>query len=188
VAVVAIVVLAIIGLTLWHTRLGRNFIACGTNPTAAHILGLHVRRYEIAAYTLAGVLYAGAGLLLAGTVVQPDTTLGLPYQLTAIVAVVLGGALFGGGPASVTSTAAGALFLGLLDEYLAVRNIAAGLRVLTQGVVLLVAVAVVTTTTSRRGALGVPDFLGKVRRKGSSTEMATQQESSSVSTRGGVIE
>jgi ribose transport system permease protein len=156
VAIVAIAVILIVAFLLRSTRLGRRFVAVGSNPTASRVVGIHPVRHQIAAYTLAALLYGVGGILLAGYLVRPDTTVGGPYQLTTIVAVALGGAALGGGPASVTGTAGAAVFVVMLDQFLAVKGIDAGLRVVLQGVALIVAVALVTSTS---GGFGLKNFV-----------------------------
>jgi ribose transport system permease protein len=151
VAIVTIAVIIVVAFALRSTRTGRRFVSVGSNPTAARVVGLHPIRYQIAAYTMASFLYGAAGILLAGYLVRPDTTVGGPYQLTTIVAVALGGAALAGGPASVTGTAGAAVFVVLLDQFLAVKGFDPGLRVVLQGVALIVAVALVTSTSGGFG-------------------------------------
>jgi len=149
----AIAIVVVQALLLRNTRPGRRFIAAGANPVAASIVGIRVRRYVIAGYALAGMLYGLAGLSLSAFVRNPDLALGSPYLLSTFIVVALGGALFAGGPASVLCTAAGAFFLVLLNQFLAIKGLAAGDQSLIQGIVLIVAVALVTAV--RGGALRV---------------------------------
>jgi ribose transport system permease protein len=153
IALAALALLVLVSLLLRKTRAGRNFAFSGTNPVAADILGLRVRAYEISAYVGASLLAAVAGIALAGFLVQPDVTLGDPYQLNTVVVVILAGTLFGGGTASLACIAAAAIFLPLLDQYLGLRNLPPGLQVLAQGLVLLVAVALVMSISGRRWKL-----------------------------------
>jgi ribose transport system permease protein len=146
----AVVLLIIVSLLLRKTRAGRDFAFSATNPVAANILGLRVDLYQMSAYVAAGVLAAIAGIALAGFLIQPDATLGTPYQLNTVVVVILAGTLFGGGTSSLACVAAAAIFLPLLDQYLGIRNLPAGLQVLAQGLVLLVAVALVTSVSGAR--------------------------------------
>jgi ribose/xylose/arabinose/galactoside ABC-type transport system permease subunit/enoyl-CoA hydratase/carnithine racemase len=143
-AFIAIVMLIVFAWGLRRTRLGRYFVAAGTNPSAAKTLGIPVPRYEAAGYVVAGFAYGLAGLLLAAVLKSPDYSLGGPYQLETIVAVALGGASLAGGPASVAGTGAACAFLALLDQYLSIKGLAAGVRQLVNGGVLLAAVALVT--------------------------------------------
>jgi ribose transport system permease protein len=148
---VALGLVICVALVLRATRIGRRLIATGTNPAAARVVGIRVRLYGIFAYAVAGLFYAVAGVLLAAFVQHPDLNLGAPYLLSTFIVVALGGALLGGGPSSVLSTAAGVVFLVLLNQFLAIKGLSPGDQSLIQGIVLIAAVAAVTAV--RSGAL-----------------------------------
>jgi len=148
--VLAFVFLFVIGRLIRDTAPGRAFVATGTNAGAAKIVGIHTRAYRVGAYMVASVLFMIAGILLAGVVRTPNIAVGDPYQLTTIVAVALGGASLAGGPASPLCTAAGCLFVAVLSQYLSLGDFAPGVKVLANGVVLVVAVVLVTSGVGRR--------------------------------------
>jgi len=148
---VALALVILFALVLKGTRVGRRLVATGTNPAAARVVGIRVRAYGVGAYAAAGLLYGTAGVLLAAFVQQPDINLGSPYLLSTFIVVALGGALLGGGPSSVLGTAAGAVFLVLLNQFLAIKGLSPGDQSLIQGIVLIAAVAAVTA--ARAGAL-----------------------------------
>jgi ribose transport system permease protein len=170
VGLIAIGIMAVVAGAVSFTRLGRNYVAAGTNRVAAEILGIRVKLYEVGGYALAGIFYGIAGIFLAGLLTTPNVTVGDPYQLTTIIAVALGGAVLAGGPASFLCTAAGCFFLALLQQYLQVKSYSAGVSQVANGVVLILAVALVTvgsgrrlrfagilrSSTSRRGPVAVP--------------------------------
>lgn len=156
IAIAAIVVIAVLALLLRQTVVGRSFVAAGTNRVAAEIIGVRVNRYSVGGYCLAGVLYAGAGILLAGMLSTPDETLGSAYQLSTIIAVALGGAALAGGPASLTCTIGGCLFVSLLDQYLQAKSFSGGVSEIVNGAVLIVAVALVTAGSGRRLRTRIP--------------------------------
>lgn len=155
---VAVGLVALVAAVLRGTTLGRRFLAAGTNPTAARIVGVPVARYQIASYAIAGLMYGIAGVLLASFVGQPNLTVGDPYLLATFIVVALGGALFAGGPTSVLSTFGGAIFLTWLIHYLAIQGLSAGARSLIQGIVLVLAVAIVTALSGRTKQGGASRF------------------------------
>jgi ribose transport system permease protein len=142
--IVAVGLVIVMALVLRRTRHGRRVIAAGANPRAARVIGIRVRWFQVEAYVLAGVLYAVAGILIAGFLGTPDNTVGSSYQLETISAVAIGGAALGGGPSSVLCTAAGAFFLVTLNQYLDIKGASGGVAVLLQGLVMVIAVAMVT--------------------------------------------
>jgi len=170
VGIVALVLVVALALIMRTTRVGRSYIAAGTNRVAAEIIGIRVTWYEIAGYVFAGVLYGVAGIFLAGLLTSPDATVGSAYQLTTIIAVALGGAALNGGPASLIGTMAGCAFLSLLSQYLQTSNFSAGVSGVTNGVVLVVAVAMVTAGSGGRLQrwVSLPSQLARRRTNGGS--------------------
>ena len=78
---------------------------------ASKVVGVRVNLNQIAAYVVAAVFYALAGVALAGLLRSPGPTIGTAYLLGPIAAVVIGGASLTGGLASPLSTFAAAFFL-----------------------------------------------------------------------------
>lgn len=138
---ISLVIALLTGFVLYRTRAGRFVSAAGANKVAAQLLGIRVHAVHIASFAAAGALYGVAGLLTAGFVRTPDATLGLTYQLTTLTAVAIAGAVFSGGPASVSSLAAACVLLQLLDQALTLQGLDDGVRVLIQGLLLVLAVA-----------------------------------------------
>lgn len=149
VALMAVALLVLIATCLRSTRLGRRYVATGTNRTAAKILGVRVVAHEIGGYVCAAALYGVAGVMLAGMLTTPDATVGDPYQLTTIIAVALGGAALSGGPGSVAGTGAACLFVALLQQFLQAKGYSPGVSQIVNGAVLILAVALVTVSSGR---------------------------------------
>lgn len=95
---------------------GRNLYAIGGNPEVARLAGIPVRRYVIGVYVLAGVLSAIAGMANAARLQTSQPYDGLGYELTAIAAVVIGGASLSGGVGSMGGTLIGVLIIGVLNS------------------------------------------------------------------------
>lgn len=133
----AIGVVLLLVLMFRYTVFGRQFQSVGANPTAAWILGLHVNVYVIFAYMAAAFLYGLNGVLLAGFLRSPSLTLGLPYLLGPIAAVVIGGASLSGGLANAVSTWAAAFFLTLLNQMLRVLGLPTALQFVVFGLAIV---------------------------------------------------
>jgi ribose transport system permease protein len=171
VGIIALVLIAVLALTMRSTRPGRSYVAAGTNRVAAEIIGIRVIAYEVFGYTFAGVLYGVAGIFLAGLLTSPDQTVGSAYQLTTIIAVALGGASLAGGPASLMCTLAGCFFLSLLSQYLQTKSFSAGVSGVVNGVVLIVAVALVTAGSGGR-MQRIASWPARMLKRGSAGEQA----------------
>jgi ribose/xylose/arabinose/galactoside ABC-type transport system permease subunit len=119
------------------TGLGRKFQVIGANPVASTVVGLRVNVNQMLAYVVAAMLYAGAGVLLAAYLRSPGVTVGAPYLLGPIAAVVIGGASLTGGLASPISTWAAAFFLAGLNQMMRVLGLPTSLQFVVFGLVIV---------------------------------------------------
>jgi ribose transport system permease protein len=119
------------------TAPGRRFQVVGANPIASWIAGLRVNLNQVSAYVVAAVLYGVAGVLLAAFLRTPNTTIGAPYLLGPIAAVVIGGASLTGGLASPLSTWAAAFFLAGLNQMMRVMGLPTALQFVVFGLVIV---------------------------------------------------
>ncbi|MEU8302630.1 branched-chain amino acid ABC transporter permease [Actinomadura sp. NPDC048955] len=78
---------------LARSRFGTAAVATREDPTAAATMGVRVRRVQVAAFVISGVLGGVAGVLQAGLLryIDPDTFY-IDLAVTVIACVVLGGA------------------------------------------------------------------------------------------------
>lgn len=123
---------------LQRVLFGRRLVASSATPKAAYLAGVKAKSYRIFAYVLASVTYGVGGVLAAAQIGTPDLTLGDPYLLTTVVAIVLGGAALSGGRVSPFATLLGAVFVTILDYDLRVKGLSAGTRLVVQGAVIAV--------------------------------------------------
>jgi len=143
IAGVSAILLASCGLAVFATGflhravVGRRLVAGSTAERAAILAGVKAPLYRIAAYVVAALVYGVGGVLAAGQTGIPDLSLGEPYLLTSVVAVVLGGAALTGGRVSPLATLMGAIFITVLDFDLRVLGLSAGARLIVQGAVLV---------------------------------------------------
>jgi ribose transport system permease protein len=132
------VVITIILIVLFRfTTPGRRFQVVGANPTASWIAGLRVNLNQVSAYVVAALLYGVAGILLAAFLRTPNTTIGAPYLLGPIAAVVIGGASLTGGLASPLSTWTAAFFLAGLTQMMRVMGLPTALQFVVFGIVII---------------------------------------------------
>ncbi|WP_328862628.1 ABC transporter permease [Streptomyces sp. NBC_00306] len=121
-------------------RSGRELYAIGSNPEAARLAGIPIRRRVLAAYAFSGAVAGFAGALwLArfGTVVA-DAANG--WELTVVSAVVVGGIAITGGTGSVWGAALGALLLTTIGSALVVLKVDSFWQQAITGVLLLLAI------------------------------------------------
>jgi ribose/xylose/arabinose/galactoside ABC-type transport system permease subunit len=141
VALIAVALAVVVGLTVQYTTYGRQLVAIGGNRPAAHLAGLPVRRVLVVTYLLSGVLAALAGVLATARLTASDpSAIGNLIELSAITAVVVGGTPLTGGRIRVLGTVAGALLMQLLRATLIKHNLPDSTAQMVQAVIILVAV------------------------------------------------
>lgn len=140
-AVIVLIVISGILIYLFHyTNLGRQLLAVGDNPRAAKLAGINVEKMRIMAFVVSAITAVIAGILQGGFGgVNPDA--GEGYELQAISAAVLGGAVLLGGRGSVPAAIAGALALEALFTLLNLLGLPKPLRDAVQGLIIISAVA-----------------------------------------------
>lgn len=129
---------ASIALLLRQSGFGRYLSSIGYNEKATFLSGVSTPRVIIAAFAIAGVCSALGGVLLAGYANQAYQSMGDPFLLPTIAAVVIGGTSILGGRGSLTGTIGGVLFITLLNSILSVMQISDAWRNITFGVIIIV--------------------------------------------------
>ncbi len=148
--ILAVAVATLIALWMRFHTSGRRLAASSVARPAAENSGLSAARQRITAW-MVGTLIVGVGaVLLAGRISTPDLSLGQPYLLTPIVAVVLGGAALSGGRVRPAATVFGAVFLVVLEHILRVRGYSSGVSLAFQGLVLGVGLTLVVVSKHLR--------------------------------------
>lgn len=151
IGVIVLAVLAIIcGLVLSRTAFGRWLYASGGNERAADLSGVPVKRVKIIVYVLSGVCAAIAGLVLSSQLTSAGPTAGTTYELTAIAAVVIGGAALTGGRGTVRGTMLGAFVIGFLSDGLVIIGVSAYWQTVFTGAVIVLAVLMNSIQYRRR--------------------------------------
>ena len=141
VGVLILAVIALLGsVMLTRTAFGRWLYASGGNERAAQLSGVPVRRVKISVYMLSGVCAAIAGLILSSQLTSAGPTAGTTYELTAIAAVVIGGASLMGGTGNIRGTLLGAFVIGFLSDGLVIIGISSYWQTVFTGAVIVLAV------------------------------------------------
>ncbi|MFN3279370.1 MAG: ABC transporter permease [Paracoccus hibiscisoli] len=141
---ISVIVLAVVaiaaGLMLSRSAFGRWLYASGGNERAAELSGVPVKRVKITVYAVSGALAAVAGLVLASQLTSAGPTAGNAYELTAIAAVVIGGAALTGGRGTVRGTMLGAFVIGFLSAGLVIIGVSSYWQTVFTGAVIVLAV------------------------------------------------
>ncbi|HCA01249.1 MAG TPA: sugar ABC transporter permease [Halomonas campaniensis] len=134
------VVAAVCMVALSRTPFGRWIYSTGGNARAAELSGVPVKRVKLAVYIISGMCAAMAGIVLASQLTSAGPTAGTTYELTAIAAVVIGGASLMGGRGTVRNTLLGAFVIGFLADGLVIIGVSAYWQMVFTGSVIVFAV------------------------------------------------
>jgi ribose transport system permease protein len=122
-----------------RTAFGRKVYALGTNPAAAFIVGLPVRRITIICYALSGAAAGLAGILMIGFTNGATLVMGDSYLIPSIAAVVVGGTSIIGGRGHYLGAVGGAVLLTTFSTVIDALGIAEAWRIILYGTVIIVA-------------------------------------------------
>jgi ribose transport system permease protein len=133
-----------------HTVFGRMSRAIGENEGVLRMSGIRVNRYKIAAFTLAGVCFAIAGLFIAARVGVGNPRSGVGFLFPCIAACVVGGTLLSGGHGGILQSMIGVLILMVLRNGLIQIGVDPLLQSAVEGAVIIIAVAASTWHLRRK--------------------------------------
>ncbi len=135
-----IAVAVLFSVILNKTLYGRRLYVTGSNYTASKLCGVNADLVIMVAYALSSAYAALAGLMLAAYTGTADNWVGEWYDLDSIAAVVLGGAIIGGGVGNVSGTVMGVLIMIILVNLSLLANLPIQSQMLVKGVVVVGAV------------------------------------------------
>jgi ribose transport system permease protein len=137
---IMLVAFLILEFFLARTTAGRAIVAIGGNEEAVRLAGINVGSHIVLAYVISGLCAAVAGVLLASRLGIAQPSVGAGFELDAIAACVIGGAILGGGGGTVLGTFGGVLTLGLIDNLLNLFNVQSYYQQIFKGLIILFAV------------------------------------------------
>jgi ribose transport system permease protein len=153
--VIALLVVAVLGhVVLTRTRLGRYSYAIGSNPEAARLSGIPVKRYLAAVYVIAGALAGFGGMMAASRVNSGQPNFGIGLELDVIAAAVIGGASLFGGQGTVAGTLIGGFLIALIRNGSVLLNVNTFYQSVIIGVIIWLAVIFDQYRRRRLGGAG----------------------------------
>ncbi|WP_294643413.1 ABC transporter permease [uncultured Aureimonas sp.] len=138
--VIAILVALLLHLVLTGTVFGRSLYLVGTNPRAAAVAGLPVKRILALAYLLCSGLAALGALMMTARTGSGEPNLGGSLSLQAIAAAVVGGTSLAGGRGGVGTAVLGALFVTILSNGMNLARIDGYVQMIVLGIIVILGV------------------------------------------------
>lgn len=126
---------------LHRTAYGVRVFATGGNTEAAFLAGINVVKVRTSAYVWCGTLAGVGGVMLASRLQSGQPTAGIFYELTAIAAVILGGASLFGGEGKLYKSVVGVFIMVVLANALNLANVHSYWQQVAVGVVIVAAAA-----------------------------------------------
>lgn len=142
----------VLWIVLEYTPVGRYLYAIGSNPKAAALNGIPVRRFTIATFVASGLLTALTGVLLASKLRIGQASVGLEYLLPALVGAFLGSTTIKPGRVNVWGTVIGVVILAVGISGIQQFGGSFFVEPLFNGATLLVAIGIAAYAQRRRGA------------------------------------
>ena len=135
------VLLVLLSWVMHNTPHGRRIYAVGGGRDASYLSGIPVQRVIASTYVWCGTLAGIAGVMLAARLQSGQPTAGEFYELTAIAAVVLGGAALHGGEGTLYKSVIGVFIMVVLGNSLNLLNVDSYWQRVAVGAVIIAAAA-----------------------------------------------
>ena len=148
--VIFLVFAVICSIILNQTKAGRYILSLGSNKEAVRLSGVNVKKWEMLAYMICGILVGIAAIFFvaAYTTVQPGY--GDQYNNEAIAGCVMGGTSMAGGLASISGTVIGVFIIALLQEGILALGFTKDYQLIITGIIVIVAVYADVATRRRK--------------------------------------
>lgn len=115
---IALIVIILSIILARRTPLGRRIYAVGSNPEAARLAGLSIRKIKIFVFALTGFLTAVATIISVTRLSVIESGIGVGFELLVVTCVVVGGTSISGGRGNISGTLLGVLLLGMVGTVL----------------------------------------------------------------------
>lgn len=147
--IIMIVIAIAFHVILNYTTFGRRIYFIGSNEEAALLSGIKVNRMKVIVFTICAALAATEAIIETARMSTAQPASGVGYELTAIGAVIIGGASMMGGEGTILGTILGAALLGLITNGLILVGISAYWQQVFSGTIIILAVALDTWRRQR---------------------------------------
>jgi len=139
---------------LARTKLGSHLYGVGGNSEVARLSGVRTDRILIIAHILCSVTAVLSGLFLVSLMRSGAPWVGPNgfYDLNSIATAVIGGTALSGGKGGVWGTLAGVLIFGVLDTSFTQLGVNPYLKIVFQGLIIILAVASYTVRSKKEAA------------------------------------
>jgi ribose transport system permease protein len=133
-----------------YTKFGRRIVAIGGNEENAYLSGIPVDRYKIMIYGISGMIAGLASIVLVARLDSITATAGTGYELTALMAAIIGGVTFEGGRGSIGGAFLGVIMTGLIANAMTILSVNSYLQTAITGAIIVIAVVLSNVNNIKR--------------------------------------
>lgn len=137
-----VILIILFSILLNKTKFGTYVYAVGGNRESARLSGVPIKKVEMMVFTLAGLLSAFAGIVLASRMYSGQPKAGEGYEMDAIAACVLGGVSMSGGVGNISGTVIGAIVIGMISNGLNLIGVSSFWQLVVKGIIILAAIII----------------------------------------------
>lgn len=137
---IAILISIVLWFVLRYTTMGRRWYATGGNAEVSRLSGVNVRRARLLAFSIAGLVAAVGGILLAARLGSASAVQGEDNLLFSVAAVFLGMTVVRSGAANIGGTMVGVAIIGVMSNGLNVLGVNAYVQQVVTGLIIIAAV------------------------------------------------
>ncbi|NLJ94705.1 MAG: ABC transporter permease [Clostridiaceae bacterium] len=139
---ISIICYIIMFIILKWTKFGRKIYAVGSNPEAAAVSGIRIRRVKFIVYGIAGLFAGLTGAMYTSLYASAQSDMGLGMEMDAIASCVIGGVSLSGGSGSVLGVFLGALTMSIISKSLPMIGVSQFWQTAIKGLIILVAIII----------------------------------------------
>jgi len=148
--VIFIVVAVVAYFILYYTSYGRSVYATGSNPVAAWLSGVNVKRTLFSVYAIAGFLAGLAAFTMLGRMMFASNRSLEGLEIDSIAAATVGGISLMGGRGTLIGVVLGTLIIGVVNNAMTVLSADPATSGVVKGAIIILAV-VIDYVRRRRG-------------------------------------
>jgi len=148
--IIFVLVLLILHFVLYRTKFGYHYLAVGSTPIAAGMIGLSIPLFKFYSFVLSGTLSGAAGLFYTGYTGAYGPLLAEDTVFMAFAAAVLGGISLTGGRGKIANVFGGVILLGAISSGLTVLAVSPYVRRVLFGSLVVAAIIIDSLRTRVR--------------------------------------
>ena len=137
----ALCIVVVFHLAVGYLSFARQFYAVGSNPEAAQLIGLPIKRVVTLSFVISGALAGLGGFMFLSRFGNITVEAGRGLELSVVAAVVVGGVNVFGGSGTIIGAMLGAILIGTLEQSLYRLGISEFWLSAVLGLLILLAVA-----------------------------------------------